>query len=128
MVDTKRKPVRLPKLTSLESLGRAAECLGAHREDRAVRDRQLDRFRRRVVLRCRGFLRQRGVREQPGKQHDRGPFPLHLFFRIRRKSLHGAWHRNDKDVICADRRCAPAKNSLNAPISKLIYEPYPQAH
>ncbi|MFM8538222.1 MAG: ArsR/SmtB family transcription factor [Planctomycetaceae bacterium] len=29
MVDTKRKPVRLPKLTSLESLGQAAECLKA---------------------------------------------------------------------------------------------------
>lgn len=27
MVDTKRKTVRLPKLTSLESLGQAAECL-----------------------------------------------------------------------------------------------------
>ena len=27
MVDTKRKPTRPPKLTSLESLGQAAECL-----------------------------------------------------------------------------------------------------
>ena len=27
MVDTKRKPARPPRLTSLESLGRAAECL-----------------------------------------------------------------------------------------------------